>query len=139
LIEAGYPWEDMVKSVEEFRNRQSDIPDQVADSVAGQNILVDLRIGELLDTAAKLLDRAVRNHAAMAEEGAAACAGRSAQCARLIAAATTPGMLMVPGDLVALARMATPRRLYGSRLFEEALWWPLRGLCKDRADPVGGV
>jgi hypothetical protein len=52
LIEAGYPWEDMVKSVEEFRNRQSDIPDQVADSVAGQNILVDLRISELLDTAA---------------------------------------------------------------------------------------
>jgi hypothetical protein len=66
LIEAGYPWEDMVKSVEEFRNRQSDIPDQVADSVAGQNILVDLRISELLDTAAKLFDRAFRNPAAMA-------------------------------------------------------------------------
>ena len=70
MIEAGYPWEDMVKSVEEFRNRQSDIPDQVADSVAGQNILVDLRISELLDTAAKLFDRAFRNPAAMAEESA---------------------------------------------------------------------
>ena len=33
-------------------------------------MLVDLRISELLDTAAKLLDRAFRNPAAMAEEGA---------------------------------------------------------------------
>ena len=59
-----------MKSNEEFRNRQSDIPDHVADSVAGQNLLVDLRISELLDTAAKLFDRAFRNPAAMAEEGA---------------------------------------------------------------------
>ena len=59
-----------MKSNEEFRNRQSDIPDHIADSVAGQNLLVDLRISELLDTAAKLFDRAVRNPAAMAEEGA---------------------------------------------------------------------
>jgi polyhydroxyalkanoate synthase subunit PhaC len=68
LIEADYRWEDMLKSNEELRNR--DIPDQVADSVAGQNILVDLRISELLDTAAKLFDRALRNPVAMAEEGA---------------------------------------------------------------------
>jgi Poly-beta-hydroxybutyrate polymerase (PhaC) N-terminus len=71
LIEADYRWEDMLKSNEEFRSRQSrDVPDQVADGVAGQNILVDLRISELLDTAAKLFDRAFRNPAAMAEEGA---------------------------------------------------------------------
>jgi hypothetical protein len=42
LIEADYPWEDALKSDEEFRNRQSDIPDRVADSLAGQNILLDL-------------------------------------------------------------------------------------------------
>jgi polyhydroxyalkanoate synthase len=71
LLEAGKPWEDVLKSVEEFRNRQDrDIPDHVADSGAGQNILVDLRISELLDTATQLLDRALRNPAAMAEEGA---------------------------------------------------------------------
>ena len=41
LIEAGYPWEDVLKSIEELRNRQTrDIPDHVAVSVAGQNILV---------------------------------------------------------------------------------------------------
>ena len=33
-------------------------------------MLADLRISELLDTTAKLLDRAFRNPAAMAEEGA---------------------------------------------------------------------
>jgi hypothetical protein len=71
LIEADYPWEDVLKSIDELRNRQDrDIPDHVADSVAGQNILVDLRISELLDTATQLLDRAFRNPAAMAEEGA---------------------------------------------------------------------
>ena len=60
-----------MKSVEDVRNRQgNEIPDQLADSVAGQNLLVDLRISELLDTAAKLFDRAFRNPAAMAEEGA---------------------------------------------------------------------
>jgi poly[(R)-3-hydroxyalkanoate] polymerase subunit PhaC len=59
-----------LKSDDEFRNRQSDIPDHVADSLVGQNMLVDLRISELLDTAAKLLDRAFRNPAVMAEEGA---------------------------------------------------------------------
>jgi poly(3-hydroxyalkanoate) depolymerase len=36
---------------------------------------------------------------------------RSEQCAKLILAATTTGMLMIPGDLFTLARMATPRRL----------------------------
>ena len=35
---------------------------------------------------------------------------RSAQCAKLILAATATGMLMVPGSLLTLARMATPRR-----------------------------
>jgi hypothetical protein len=61
----------VLKSVEELRSRQgNEIPDQIADSVAGQSILVDLRISELLDTAAKLFDRAFRNPAAMAEEGA---------------------------------------------------------------------
>src|SRR6202007_338429 len=70
LIEVDHPWEDALKSDEEFRNRQSDIPDHVADSLAGQNMLVDLRISELLDTAAKLFDRAFRNPAAMAEESA---------------------------------------------------------------------
>ena len=55
-----------MKSVEDVRNRQgNEIPDQLADSVAGQNILVDLRVSELLDTAAKLLDRAFRTPAAM--------------------------------------------------------------------------
>jgi polyhydroxyalkanoate synthase subunit PhaC len=68
LIEVDHPWEDALKSDEEFRNRQSDIPDHVADSLAGQNMLVDLRISELLDTAARLFDRAFRNPAAMAEE-----------------------------------------------------------------------
>jgi hypothetical protein len=39
----------MLKSFEDIRNRQgNEIPDQIADSVAGQNILVDLRISELL-------------------------------------------------------------------------------------------
>jgi len=71
LIEANYPWEDVLKSVEDIRNQQgNEIPDQIADSFAGQNILVDLRISELLDTATQLLDRAFRNPAAMAEEGA---------------------------------------------------------------------
>ena len=37
---------------------------------AGQNILVDLRVSELLDTAAKLFDRAFLNPVAIAEEGA---------------------------------------------------------------------
>lgn len=69
MIEADYRWEDALKSDEEVRNRQSEIPDHVADSLAGQNMLVDLRISELLDTAAKLLDRAFRNPAGMAEEG----------------------------------------------------------------------
>ena len=60
-----------MKSVEDVRNRQgNEIPDQLADSVAGQNILVDLRVSELLDTAAKIFDRAFRNPAAMVEEGA---------------------------------------------------------------------
>jgi polyhydroxyalkanoate synthase subunit PhaC len=60
-----------LKSIEEFRGRDgSDIPDHVAESVAGQNILGDLRISELLDTAAKLFDRALRHPSAMAEEGA---------------------------------------------------------------------
>jgi len=60
-----------LKSVEDVRNRQgNEIPDQLADSVAGQNILVDLRVSELLDTAAKIFDRAFRNPAAMVEEGA---------------------------------------------------------------------
>ena len=60
-----------MKSIEEFRGREgSDIPDHVAESVAGQNILGDLRISELLDTAAKLFDRALRHPSAMAEEGA---------------------------------------------------------------------
>ena len=36
---------------------------------------------------------------------------RSARCAKLILAATATGMLMVPGNLRTLARMATPRRL----------------------------
>jgi polyhydroxyalkanoate synthase len=71
LIEADYPWEDVLKSVKDVRNRQDhDIPDHVADSVAGQAILVDFRISELLDTATQLVDRAFRNPAAMAEEGA---------------------------------------------------------------------
>ena len=54
MIEAAYPWEDALKSIEELRNRQDrGTPDRVADSVAGQNILVDLRISELLDTATR--------------------------------------------------------------------------------------
>src|SRR5258708_35542394 len=70
-VSANYPWEGVLKSVEDVRNRQgNEIPDQIADSVAGQNILADLRISELLDTAAKLFDRAFRNPAAMAEERA---------------------------------------------------------------------
>src|SRR5260221_6406551 len=68
---ANYPWEDVLKSVEDVRNRQgNEIPDQLADSGAGQNILVDLRISELLDTAATLFALAFRNPSAMAEEGA---------------------------------------------------------------------
>jgi poly(3-hydroxyoctanoate) depolymerase len=35
---------------------------------------------------------------------------RSARCEKLILAATATGMLMIPGDLRTLARMATPRR-----------------------------
>ena len=35
---------------------------------------------------------------------------RSARCERLILAATATGMLMIPGDLRTLAKMATPRR-----------------------------
>jgi polyhydroxyalkanoate synthase len=70
-VSANYPLEDMLKSVEDVRNRQgSEIPDQIADSVAGQNILVDLRVSELLDIATKLFDRAFRNPAAMSDEGA---------------------------------------------------------------------
>jgi hypothetical protein len=62
-------WQGALKSIEEFRGRQaSDIPDDVAESVAGQNILVDLRISELLDSAAKLFDRARRQPAAIAED-----------------------------------------------------------------------
>jgi poly(3-hydroxyalkanoate) depolymerase len=36
---------------------------------------------------------------------------RSARCDKLILAATATGMLMIPGDLRTLAKMATPRRL----------------------------
>jgi hypothetical protein len=54
-----------LKSIEEVRT-----PDHVAESVAGQNILVNLRISELLDTAAKLFDRALRQTSATAEESA---------------------------------------------------------------------
>jgi len=36
---------------------------------------------------------------------------RSARCAKLVLAATATGMLMIPGDLRTLAKMATPRRL----------------------------
>ncbi len=36
---------------------------------------------------------------------------RSARCAKLVLAATATGMLMIPGDLLTLSRMATPRRL----------------------------
>jgi poly(3-hydroxyalkanoate) depolymerase len=35
---------------------------------------------------------------------------RPARCAKLVLAATATGMLMIPGDLLALSRMATPRR-----------------------------
>jgi hypothetical protein len=60
-----------LKSTEEFRNRAGgDIPDHIAESIAGQNIVVDLRISELLDTAAKLFERIVRQPSAIAEEGA---------------------------------------------------------------------
>jgi polyhydroxyalkanoate synthase subunit PhaC len=60
-----------LRSIEEFRSQEvSDISDQVAESVAGQNILVDLRISELLDTAAKLFDRALWQPSAIAEESA---------------------------------------------------------------------
>src|SRR6266481_1349472 len=60
-----------LKSIEEARSSEvSDIPDHVAESVAGQNILVDLRISELLDTAAKLFDRALRQLSAIIEESA---------------------------------------------------------------------
>jgi polyhydroxyalkanoate synthase subunit PhaC len=48
----------------------SDIPDHVAESIAGQNIVVDLRFVELLDTAAKLFDRALRQPSAIVEESA---------------------------------------------------------------------
>jgi hypothetical protein len=58
-------------STEESRGRQGgDIPDHIAESVAGQNIVVDLRISELLDTAAKLFERAVGQPSAIAEESA---------------------------------------------------------------------
>lgn len=71
MIEGGLFWEDVVTSAKDVRNRQgNEIPDQLANSITGQNILVDLRVSELLDTATKLFDRAFRNPAAMAEEGA---------------------------------------------------------------------
>ena len=60
-----------LKSIKKVRSSDaSDIPDHVAESVAGQNILVDLRISELLDTAAKLFDRALRQPSAIIEESA---------------------------------------------------------------------
>src|SRR5258708_29423500 len=63
-------WERALKSIEEFRSQEAgDISDHVAESV-GQNILGDLRLSELLDTAAKLLDRAVRQPSAIVEESA---------------------------------------------------------------------
>lgn len=36
---------------------------------------------------------------------------RSTRCAKLVLAATATGMLMIPGDLLTLSKMATPRRL----------------------------
>jgi polyhydroxyalkanoate synthase subunit PhaC len=58
-----------LKSIGEVRSSEvGDIPDHSAESVAGQNILVDLRISELLDTAAKLFDRTLRHPSAMADE-----------------------------------------------------------------------
>jgi hypothetical protein len=60
-----------LKSIEEFRSQEAgDIPDQVAECIAGQNILGDLRLSELLDTAAKLFDRVLRHPSAIAEESA---------------------------------------------------------------------
>ena len=64
-------WKRALKSIEEFRSQEAgDISDQVAGSVAGQNILGDLRLSELLDKAAKLLDRAARQPSAIVEESA---------------------------------------------------------------------
>ena len=44
---------------------------------------------------------------------------RSARCDKLILAATTAGMLMIPGDLRTLAKMATPRRFTDARYLEK--------------------
>jgi polyhydroxyalkanoate synthase subunit PhaC len=49
---------------------RSEIPDQAAENVAGQNGLGDLRVSELLDTAAKLFERAVLQPSAVAKEAA---------------------------------------------------------------------
>ena len=103
MIEADYRWEDALRSDEEFRNRQSDIPDHVVDSLAGQNMLADLRISELLDTTAKLLDRAFRNPAAMAEEGAQLARERPASKDR------------VSADELTHRVSGFSRRIYGSR------------------------
>jgi polyhydroxyalkanoate synthase len=49
---------------------ESETAEQVADSVAGQNSLGDLRIRDLLSTATGLLDQAARHPAVVAEESA---------------------------------------------------------------------
>jgi poly(3-hydroxyalkanoate) depolymerase len=44
---------------------------------------------------------------------------RSARCDKLILAATAPGMLMIPGNLRTLTKMATPRRFTDRRYLEK--------------------
>jgi polyhydroxyalkanoate synthase subunit PhaC len=60
-----------LKSGKELRSQgTSEISDQIARSVSGQNLLGDLRISELLDTAAKLFERALWHPSAIAQESA---------------------------------------------------------------------
>ena len=55
---------------------------------------------------------------------------------RLVLAATTPGMLMVPGKLSALSKMADPRR-YVDAAFMERHFKTLYGGAVDGADELG--
>jgi polyhydroxyalkanoate synthase subunit PhaC len=59
-----------LESVEERGPDTAEISGRVAESVTGQNLLGDLRISELLDTAAKLFEQALRQPATIAEENA---------------------------------------------------------------------
>lgn len=63
-----------------------------------------------------------------------------ARTRRLVLAATTPGMLMVPGDVSAISKMANPRRYVDAKYMNEhfaTLYGGLAGTSPAKAQHIG--